>query len=429
MAYIPVKSVGISDGPNLDAFSRLRVSNPNLIFSALTDTADRVLYWDGTTATGGTSTYNSTSACMELAVNTTSGSRAVRQTREYFAYRAAQAQLIFVTFAMNDAKANLTQRVGYFDDAEGIYLERSGASTVSLNILSNVTGSPTYETAAQSTWNLDKLTGVGGAANPSGLTLNLDETQILIIDFQWLGVGRVRMGFDIGGQIIYVHEFDHANTSAGNSGLPYLKSPKLPIRYEITNTNTTASASTLCCICAALVREGAGDAPSPVRSVFTNPTTSPTTSTTFQSILGIRLNSANKRSALGMIEIDILNDDTEHLLWYVVLNPTWVTGTPTWVGVPGADAISEMSRTQLAVTVSATARIEGYPTGANSLVLASGWISGGTVQAKATASAKIEDSIRAVSNYAGTQDEIWLCCALHTGSGAVDATITFKEYR
>ena len=428
MAYLPLKTVGISDGPNLDPFSRLRVSLSNLVFSVPFDTADRILYWDGLTATGGTATFSATNSTFALAVTTTSGSRVVRQSREYFPYRAAQGQLALMTFCMGAAKTDLTQRVGYFDDLEGLYLEQAGA-TVAVKIKSNVTGSAAYESAAQTTWNLDRLDGNGGSANPSGVTLDLTDCQILVIDFQWLGVGRVRFGFDIGGQIIYVHEFDHANTANGTAGLPYMRTPKLPMRYEILNTGTTASISSMTQICSAIVREGAIDAPGPVRTIFTNPNNSATTTTTLRGVLGVRLGSANIRASLGLLESALVNDSTGHMTYMLIMNPTWVTGTTVWVATPGADAITEMSRTQLAVVVSATAGIEGMPTGANSIVLDGGVTAGAGNNSRSSSQMRADDTLRAVANYAGTADEVWLCARVHSGSGNVIASVSFSEVR
>jgi hypothetical protein len=40
----------------------------------------------------------------------------------------------------------------------------------------------------------------------SGITLDVTKTQIFIVDLEWLGVGRVRLGFVIDGKIYYCHE-------------------------------------------------------------------------------------------------------------------------------------------------------------------------------------------------------------------------------
>lgn len=415
-------SVGIADGANLDAFSRLRVSYPNLQFSTLFDTADRTLYWTGTTATGGTATYHAASATMRLGVTTANGSRVVRQSKQYFAYRAAQSQFVLITFLLAAPKANLRQRVGYFDASEGFYLELADVGEPKMVIQSNASGGLTYESIAQSSWNHDTLSGLGGASNPSGLTLDLTKTQILVLDFQWLGVGRARMGFDIGGQVVYVHEFHHANMAANT--LPYIRSPKLPVRYEIENTGITASISELMQICSAVSREGAVDDPTAQRTVWSDPTAAATSTTTLRTVLGVRLKAANIRATLRLLESSINNIDTEVMIWCLVLNPGG-TGAAVWADVPGAESITQYSRSQIAVGVDGA----GLPNGALSLTLAAGSLVGGATNRGAASVAVINDTVPVVADYAGTPDELWLCCRQVTGSGNTLGTLTVKEIR
>ena len=100
----------------------------------------------------------------------------------------------------------------------------------------------------QSSWNGDKLDGSG----PSGLTLDLTKPQILWMDFEWLGVGNVRCGFIINGLYIVCHTYQTANVYGTSV---YMTTATLPVRYEITNTGTTASSSSLKQICSSVVSE------------------------------------------------------------------------------------------------------------------------------------------------------------------------------
>jgi hypothetical protein len=68
---------------------------------------------------------------------------------------------------------------------------------------------------------------------------------------QWLGMGRVRVGFDFGGQIIYVHEFNNAN----NLTVPYMKTAHLPIRWEIKGNGV----ATMYATCGSVQSEGGAD--------------------------------------------------------------------------------------------------------------------------------------------------------------------------
>jgi hypothetical protein len=100
----------------------------------------------------------------------------------------------------------------------------------------------------QANWNIDPLDGSG----PSGITLDPSKAQIFVIDFQWLGVGKIRYGFNLNGTVVYCHA-----TGAANSGdKVYMSTPSLPFRFEIRNTGTAASASTMKEICASAASEG-----------------------------------------------------------------------------------------------------------------------------------------------------------------------------
>lgn len=110
------------------------------------------------------------------------------------------------SFCFNSTPNGIRKRVGYFDDDSGIYLEVYNGS-VKVVIRSKVSGSVVNTEVAQANWNLDKLDGSG----PSRATLDITKAQILMIDLQWLGVGRVRIGFVVNGVTYYVHQFLHAN--------------------------------------------------------------------------------------------------------------------------------------------------------------------------------------------------------------------------
>jgi hypothetical protein len=231
-----------------DAFGRLRVSNPYTIF----DTQAR--YYDHgqfSTSTSGAANvvYNSDSSTFLCNVGTASGDSVLRETVKTFPYQPGKSLLIFTTFCMNSPKANVRQRAGFFNSSNGIFFEVDG-TTLNMVIRSSSTGVLIEDRVPQSSWNGDKLDGTG----PSGITLNAGLDQIWFTDVEWLGVGSVRVGFVINGQLIVCHTFNHANI-VGNT-TTYMTTATLPLRYEITNTGTTASASMLREICSSVISEG-----------------------------------------------------------------------------------------------------------------------------------------------------------------------------
>lgn len=238
----------------LDAFNRLRVSSPLTLFEGKFHYGlgiDGDGLWTQTTATGGTLTFLNNESAINLAVTTTSGSLARMRTQEYFSYHTGKGQLIMMTGVFGVAQANTVKRVGYFDDNDGLYFIQNGVTGFGVAKRSSVSGSNVETIVYQSAWNLDPMDGTG----PSGLTMNVANTEIYSIDFQWLGVGSATFTVEIDGQPYQVHRFDHSNKTTQ----VYMKSGSLPVTYEIFNTGTAASAAALKQICSSVMSEGAED--------------------------------------------------------------------------------------------------------------------------------------------------------------------------
>lgn len=269
------------DGTNVDAFGRLRVSNPHTLFDSQARFAADDSY-SYVTATGGTTSYNTNKSSVNLNVTTSSGSTAVAQTYRVFPYQPGKGLLIMQTFTMAAAQTNLVQRVGYFGAYNGIYLEQ-GPNGVTF-VIRTYTGGTVNNTryVAQANWNGDKMNGSG----PSGVTLDLTKTQILWFDLEWLGVGNVRCGFIVNGQYIVCHTFQNSNFQTE----VYMQTAILPLRYEIATTGTTSSTATLQQICSTVISEGGYDQTS--QQYIARPTSSVTVGTSFTPIVSIRVNSS-----------------------------------------------------------------------------------------------------------------------------------------
>jgi hypothetical protein len=236
-----------SDGTT-DAFQRVRTSSPTTLFDYTAQYNKGTTFrWAETTATGATITHVPNSSAVQLTITTTSGSKAVRQTKHYFRYQPGKSQQIFITGVMGAVKANTRQRIGYFDGNNGLFFEQDGTNRRVVR-RTNTSGTPTDNAVNQSSWNIDKMDGTG----TSGITLDFSKTQIFVIDFQWLGVGRVRFGFDVGGVLYYCHEMIHANVLT----VPYSTTAILPLRFELEATGTVADATAMDIICMAVLSEG-----------------------------------------------------------------------------------------------------------------------------------------------------------------------------
>lgn len=264
---------------NFDAFGRLRVSQPFTLFDSQNRYAADPAF--DTSLTGsGTSTFLTNESAVSMAVTTASGDKVVRQTKRYFPYQPGKSLSILATFVMNAGKTNLRQRVGYFDSNNGLFLQRDGTE-LSFVIRTYTSGSvDDTRKVVQSSWNGDRLDGSGA----SGITLDTTKAQIMFADFEWLGVGSVRVGFVIDGQYITAHTFNNANDVTK----VYMQTATLPLRFEIENTGATASSSSMKQICSTVLSEGGYEQTS-VERVARRATTLTGIGTTFVPLVSIRL--------------------------------------------------------------------------------------------------------------------------------------------
>jgi hypothetical protein len=268
----------VTDGANLDAFSRLRVSNPAGLFDSQFQYGLLPLVWQSELTGAGTATHLPNEASVRLRCGTASGDKVVRQTWRYFRYQPGKSQMILLTGVMGAIKANVRQRIGYFDAQNGIFFEQDGSNLKAVR-RTYVSGSAVDNAVNQASWNIDVMDGTG----VSGITLDMSKTQIFFFDVEWLGVGRVRCGFVIDGRIYYVHEFLNTNVLA----TVYMTTANLPCRYEIENTGVAASNTDLLQICGAVASEGGTDHESGVPRSAGNGTTTISV-TTRRPILSIR---------------------------------------------------------------------------------------------------------------------------------------------
>ncbi len=278
-------------GTATDAFGRLRISQPFTLF----DSQNRY-YINDKFVTSNTGSANANisyvihQSTVDLNVGTPATDSVKRETTKVFAYQPGKSLLVMNTFAMANAQANLTQRVGYYNNENGIYLERSNSNTY-IVLRSNSTGTISETRVEQSNWNTDVFDGTANSYSTSiGYGgLNLSKTNIFWTDIEWLGVGDVRCGFVVDGLMVPAHVFHNENLS----DYTYMTTACLPIRYEIFNTGITSNNSTMKQICSTVISEGGYELLGRPRTVGHNPNTAYdlTVSNTYYPVLSIKLSS------------------------------------------------------------------------------------------------------------------------------------------
>lgn len=347
MSYIPLPNplpITIGDSYSSDAFGKLRVSQPSVQFASFNEYKINPFNWVTNLAGTGSATHSTVNKITTLSTGgVLTGARSVLQSRMYCRYIPGASLHIDMTFVLGSAVTNCAKRVGYFDDDNGIFLELEGNGTVNLVRRSKTSGSVVETRIPQASWNKDPLNGTGD----SGLTLNLDYAQILDIDLQYLGVGRVRVGFVIDGKAVYAHEFLHANL---NVTQPYMATPNLPVRYEVINTGAAGGTGTIQAICAKVDAEGSTDLTSMQYSA--SRLTALATNTTLKPLISIRpgpnYNGIINRGWILPKKIDVLGDGNNDQYYELIWNAT-LTGA-AWAPV-SALAMGEFDTTATAVSL------------------------------------------------------------------------------
>ena len=227
----PLREIKYTDSEILDAFGRIRVSEPFNVFD-IQFTYDLQPLFFKESNTNGDTTHVANSAAARLSTGgTPSGNKAIFQTKEYFRYQPGKSQSVVWTCILGAKTTDVRKRIGLFDADNGFFFEQDG-SNLKIVRRTKTSGAVVDNSVNQSSWNLDVLDGTGS----SGITLDETKDNIYVVDFQWLGAGRIRYGFDFGGQITYVHEIKFANTEA----VPYSVTGNLPFRAVIENTDVAA---------------------------------------------------------------------------------------------------------------------------------------------------------------------------------------------
>lgn len=310
---------------SIDAFGRLRVSNPFTLFDGALRYRDDEFKWNQVDTGAGTSTFLPNESTMLMTVSGT-GDSAVRQSKQVFSYQPGKSLLTMMTFAMNTPTVGLQQRAGLFGAQNGVYFEVDG---VDINlVIRKYTGGTvddTSEKIPRSQWNGDKMNGLGGQSNISGVTLDVTKAQIFWCDVEWLGVGSVRCGFVINGQFIVCHIFHHANIL----NKVYMTTASLPVRYELTSTG---AAGTMRAICSTVISEGGYSNRSQSRAIGTSLTGRELSNTVYRPLVCIRLKSANIDSIVVPTKFDLYGLQLAAFGYRVILNPTLTDASWTSAG-------------------------------------------------------------------------------------------------
>lgn len=288
------------------------------------------LFFDNvqTTGAGTSSIFSIERASTTLLVAASTAGTRVRQSKQCINYQSGKGQMAVFTgiTASGSTSDGVTKRWGLFNDNNGVFFQAAG-SIISVVQRSNVSGCVSSSVIAQTDWNIDKFDGKG----KSGFTLTASFAQIFFVDFEWLGVGRIRYGLFINGLPFFVHEQHNANsmTSAWSSD------PNAPVRFEIANDGN-GDADGLEMMCVAISSEGGIQPQGSVRNpdpkdAIVNTINANTAGSTYV-VAGMKLKDGHINHQVDIINVNLLSISQGDVAWSIYLNPT-MTASLTYADI------------------------------------------------------------------------------------------------
>jgi hypothetical protein len=166
----------------------------------------------------------------------TPGDITVRQSRPYHRYQPGKTLYMASNVNFGGPVAGQTQRVGIFDDGNGLFFEQA-------------TPTPTNPQGMFVVFRSDSQSPAGGMPVDSRISyeqwngdpnikasLDWTKVQMVWLEYSWYGAGCLRWGILINGEPYILHQFGSGNAFNQASGLPQIlpwsRTGNLPVRYE-----------------------------------------------------------------------------------------------------------------------------------------------------------------------------------------------------
>lgn len=216
-----------------DVVNRLKVSVHQNVYEADFEYGPQPLRWENVTAGAGVIKQIPQLGGVQMTISQP-GDVAVRQSRPYHRYQPGKTMYMATNVNFGGPNSGQVQRVGFFDDSNGMFFEQGAPNTATGNssgmyvvLRSDVNGLPTDTRIDFSQW-----------SDPFGIknTLNWNQVQMLWLEYAWYGAGCLRWGILINGEAFVLHEYGTGN----NISVPWSRTGNLPVRYEQRNYSSNA---------------------------------------------------------------------------------------------------------------------------------------------------------------------------------------------
>ena len=207
------------------------------IYEADFEYGTQPLRWEALTTGGATINQLPQSGGVQMAVSGASGDICIRQSRPYHRYQPGKMMYMATGFLFGNSNVNQFQRVGFFDDSNGIFFEQ-GPVTDTVNnpfglfvcYRSDISGVAVTTRIPLNQWS---------CGTPFANGLNWNNIQMLYIEYGWYGAGQLRWGVLINGEPYLLHQVGIGNKTSQTT--PWARTGNLPARYELRNTGPSVA--------------------------------------------------------------------------------------------------------------------------------------------------------------------------------------------
>lgn len=365
--YVKANLIGSGDASgipsSIDTKGRLKVQTQESIFFNTFQYGKETDVWDELSANGGSATFDPNISHIDMSVNSTLGSKIVRQTRNVMRYTSGRANTVTFSVRLTNPTIGIRRRFGLFNGTDGFYFEDSGIlgsdglPEYACVLISTASGVQTTERIIRNDWNGDKLDGNGA----SGITAVPSAQQMISVEYEWYGAGQIIFSYIINGLPRVIHTINTGNRLY----LPWSKTPFLPIRLELENIGGVAGTHHLYQGSNSVLVEGKLTKQGIASNILT-PLTGVTleAALVFYPIISIRMKPTNLDAVILLTHF-VANtlDNTD--IYYKVLRNATLNGT--WVDNPDTNAFTQYNYTSTGELTDGFAIDSGFITAGSSV--------------------------------------------------------------
>jgi len=325
-----------------DVVGRMKVSLHQNIYEADFEYGTQPMRWENLTYTpAGAGGYANVvhmagMGGVRMLVGNNAGDLTIRQSRPYQRYQPGKTMYMATAMNFGTPTSNNVQRVGFFDDGNGVFFEqgantaanpsgmycviRSDSGTINFTDGTYTSSGPVDTKFSYENWVGDPVTSL----------IDWTKIQMLWIEYAWYGAGAVRWGCQINGEPYVLHEVGTGNASYRGTPqqFPWARTGNLPVRYEQRNIGATTANSVLAHFGVSVVVEGRRDEQRGFTYAYglppgTNKRNVPTSQTRYP-VVSVQMNQMGKVDIAGNTTTNGINTASSNTTFVTVAGTPWV---------------------------------------------------------------------------------------------------------